>query len=374
MSQSTLEFALANRIQGLDTSAIRKAFELAASLKDPINLSIGQPHFPCPENIIEAGVSALRKGKTAYTLTAGIPELKEALVEKYKKENSIPYANPDRILITSGVSSAFLLLFNALLNEGDECLVVTPHFLMYPAYIKIYGGKMHTVNENFGAQDLAAFQNKKLKIIIFSSPSNPTGKILSKEQLTLLADLAEKTGAYLISDEIYEKFDYDKKFVSVGSFYERAITLSGFSKTYSMTGLRLSSILAPAPITKTLTTLQQYTIVCAPSVTQWMGIEALKTDMSSYIADYREKRDFVYENLKDHYEIQKSQGAFYFFFKIAEKDEDFVVRAVKEKGLILVPGYIFNESKNFIRISFASEWENLKRGIQALKELSGKGA
>ncbi|TGK10013.1 aminotransferase class I/II-fold pyridoxal phosphate-dependent enzyme [Leptospira fletcheri] len=371
MSQSTLEYALANRIRGLNSSAIRKAFELAGTLKNPINLSIGQPHFPCPENIVEAGVKALRDGKTAYTLTAGIPELREALALKYKRENSIPYATPERVLVTSGISSAFLLLFNALLNEGDECLVVSPYFLMYPEYIKIYGGKMHTISENFEPPDLAQFKDKKLKIIIFSSPSNPTGTVLSKDQLTGLADLAEKTGAYLISDEIYEKFDYDKQFRSVGSFYEKAITLSGFSKTYSMTGLRLASILAPEPIIRALTTLQQYTIVCAPSVTQWMGIEALKTDMSSYIDDYREKRDFVYENLKDHYEVKKSQGAFYFFLKIKEKDEDFIVRAVKEKGLILVPGYIFTDSSNHIRISFASEWENLKRGIAALKDLSG---
>ncbi|PKA03069.1 hypothetical protein CH375_19185 [Leptospira ellisii] len=121
---------------------------------------------------------------------------------------------------------------------------------------------------------------------------------------------------------------------------------------------------------KTLTTLQQYTLVCAPSVTQWMGLEALKTDMSSYIADYKEKRDFVYESLKDKYEIEKSEGAFYFFFKIKEKDDDFILRAVREKELILVPGYIFTDSKNYVRISFASEWENLKRGITALGELA----
>ncbi|EMO61566.1 aminotransferase, class I/II [Leptospira borgpetersenii serovar Pomona str. 200901868] len=370
MSQSTLEYILANRIQGLDTSAIRKAFELASTLKNPINLSIGQPHFPCPSNIIDAGCRALKDGKTAYTLTGGIPELKSALAEKYKSGNGISYATPERILVTSGISSAFLLLFNALLNEGDECLVVTPHFLMYPAYIKIYGRKMYSIHESFEPEALKEFANRKLKIIIYSSPSNPTGKILSRKQLEALADLAEKTGAYLISDEIYELFDYDKKFISVGSFYDKAITLSGFSKTYSMTGLRLSSILAPEPITKVLTTLQQYTLVCAPSVTQWMGLEALKTDMSSYISDYKEKRDFVFESLRDHYEINKSEGAFYFFIKIKEKDDDFIVRAVKEKELILVPGYIFTESKNYIRISFASEWENLKRGISALAELA----
>jgi aminotransferase len=353
-------------MSGLDSSPIRKAFELAATLKDPINLSIGQPHFPCPTNITEALIKAARDGKTAYTLTGGIPELRNALAEKYISVNKIDYARSERILI----SSALLLLFLTLVNPGDECLIVEPYFLMYPSMLKFYGGNTHTVHESFKKEDLEKYKSKKLKIIIFSTPSNPTGYVIKKEQLEALAELAESTGAWLISDEIYELFDYDKEFISVGSFYEKAITLSGFSKTYSMTGLRLASILAPEPLIKSLTTLQQYTIVCAPSITQYAGLEALKTDMSSYISDYNEKRDYVYNELKNHYEIQKSGGAFYFFIKIKENDEDFIKKAVEKKKLILVPGFIFTSSHNYVRLSFASEWENLRKGIQALKELS----
>ncbi|MDX1957650.1 MAG: aminotransferase class I/II-fold pyridoxal phosphate-dependent enzyme [Leptospiraceae bacterium] len=359
-----------SRMAGLDTSPIRKAFELAATLKDPINLSIGQPHFPCPKPILEAMTKALNEGKTTYTLTGGIPELKNALVEKYKTQNQIQYASPERILVTSGISSALLLLFEALINPNDECLVISPYFLMYPSMLKFQGAKVHTVSENFQKDDLKEFKNKKLKLIIYSNPSNPSGYIFSREQLEALVEIAESTGAWLVSDEIYELFDYDKKFISVGSFYDKAITLSGFSKTYSMTGLRLASIIGTKELIQTLTTLQQYTIVCAPSVTQWAGIEALKTDMSSYIEDYKMKRDYVYENLKDYYEITKSSGAFYFFIKIKGNDEEFAKRAVEEKKLIVVPGFIFHETHNYIRISFASEWENLKKGIQALQELS----
>ncbi|MDF3820299.1 pyridoxal phosphate-dependent aminotransferase, partial [Leptospira sp. 96542] len=217
--------------------------------------------------------------------------------------------------------------------------------------------------------DLVDLESRKFKLIIFSNPSNPTGKVLSKEQLRALANLAEKTGAYLISDEIYELFDYDGKFFSIGSEYEKTITLTGFSKTYNMTGLRLATILAEEKIIQGLTTLQQYTVVCAPSITQWAGIEALKTDMSSYISDYREKRDFVYSSLKDHFPLQKSGGAFYSFFQIPGTDEDFILRAVK-KDLILVPGFIFCDKKNFVRLSFATEWETLKRGMTALQELA----
>ncbi len=361
-----MEFA--SRMNGMDSSPIRKAFELARSIQDPINLSIGQPHFPCPPNIIEAMCKAAKDGKTAYTLTGGIPELKEAMANKYQIQNKISYAHPDRLLVTSGISSALFLLFNALVNPDDECLVVSPYFLMYPAMLKFYGAKFLTVHESFTDKDLNIFENKKLKLIIYSNPSNPTGKVLSKDQLRSLANLAEKTGAYLISDEIYELFDYDNQFWSVGSEYEKTITLTGFSKTYNMTGLRLATILAESEVIKALTTLQQYTVVCAPSVTQWAGIEALKTDMSSYIQDYKEKRDFVFDSLKNQYEVEKSGGAFYFFLKIKGKDEDFIKRAV-EKKLILVPGYIFNESHNYVRLSFATEWDNLKRGISALQEL-----
>jgi aminotransferase len=365
-----MSFELSLRMGGLDTSPIRKAFERAASLKDPINLSIGQPHFPCPPNIIEAMNQAARDGKTAYTLSSGIPELKTALIEKYETVNKIPNCKPENVLVTSGVSSALLLLFSALINPGDECLVIMPYFLMYPSMLKFHGAKVTTIPENFQPSDLKELETKNFKLIIYSNPSNPSGYIFRKEQLEALAELAEKTSSYLISDEIYELFDYDHQFLSVGSFYSKAITLSGFSKTYSMTGLRLASILGPSELIKALTTLQQYTIVCAPSITQYAGIEALKTNMNEYINDYKEKRDYVYQELKSKFSVQKSAGAFYFFLPISGNDEEFIERALNEKSLILVPGFIFHESHNFVRISFASEWDNLKKGIEALKDLA----
>lgn len=357
-------------MSGLDSSPIRKAFEEAAKLKDPINLSIGQPHFKCPENIIAALHKAALDGNTSYTLTGGIPELREAIAEKYKSFNGIGYASASRVLITSGVSSALLLLFQALVNPGDECLIISPYFLMYPSMLGFAGAKVHTIDENFSPEELQEKKFAKLKLIIYSNPSNPTGYILTKPQLEALAELAEQNSAYLVSDEIYEQFDYDKRFLSVGSFYEKTITLSGFSKTYNMTGLRLASVLAPEPVLQALTTLQQYSIVCAPSVTQYAGLEALQTDMTSYIEDYKEKRDFVYESLQDYYPVQKSAGAFYFFFQIKEEDNAFVQRAIREKNLILVPGFIFTDSHKYIRLSFASDWPQLKKGIQALQELA----
>lgn len=361
---------LSDRISGLDSSPIRKAFQLATTIKDPINLSIGQPHFSCPENITEAVCKAARDGKTSYTLTEGIPELKEALMSKYAEFNKIGYVKPERLLITSGVSSALMLLFNVMVNPGDDCLVLEPYFLMYPSMLKFQGANVSTLKESFTSDDISNLKNRKFKLIIYSNPSNPSGYIFSREQLELLAELAEQTGAYLISDEIYEYFDYDKKFISIGSFYEKAITLSGFSKTYSMTGLRLASIIAPLEIHQAIATLQQYTVVCAPSVVQWAGIEALRTDMSTQINDYKTKRDLFFNELRDSYEISKTPGAFYYFIKINSNDEEFAAKAFAEKKLIIVPGYIFNQSHKYIRVSFAASDSILEKGIKALKELS----
>jgi aspartate/methionine/tyrosine aminotransferase len=361
---------LSKKMSLIDSSPIRKAFELARTIENPINFSIGQPHFPCPTNIISAMKTALDQGKTSYTLTAGIPELRSAIAEKYRNFNHINYANQENVLVTSGISSSLFLLFNALVDSGDDCLIISPYFLMYPSMLGFYGANVHTLSQDFTSDDTKKLEGKKFKLILFSTPSNPTGRILTKEQLNSLADLAEKTGAYLISDEIYELFDYDQKFSSIGSTYDKTITLSGFSKTYNMTGLRLSSILAPPDIISALTTLQQYTVVCAPAPVQWAGIEALKTDMTAYIQDYREKRDFVYNELKDYYDIEKSDGAFYFFLKVPIVDEEFIKLAVEKEKLILVPGYIFCKDHDHVRLSFASEWDQLKKGISALQRLS----
>ena len=359
------------KMQNVESSAIRKAFERAAKLKNPINFSIGQPHFPCPTNILQAIEKALQEGKTSYTLTAGIPQLKDSIISKYEQDYQISHIKRENVLITSGVSSALLLLFQAILNEGDNCLIIEPYFLMYPFHAKLNQANCTFISENFTKQDLEKLQDQKFKLVIYCSPSNPTGKILSKEQIKNLSEFAKKQDSYLIADEIYETFDYDKKFCSITSIDSKAITVSGFSKSYSMTGLRLSWIIAPEEVIEMLTSLQQYTIVCAPSPVQWAGIEALKTDIRHHIEDYHQKRDYVFEHLKNYYEdLKKSDGAFYFFFKVKEQDETFVEKAANEKNLILVPGNIFTRDPNHIRLSFATEWDKLKKGVEILKELS----
>lgn len=364
------EFLFSERMKYIDTSQIRKMFDLAQKLKNPINLSIGQPHFPTPEPIIESLQKALKDGKTSYTMTQGIKELREKITEKFYNKNHIK-TSPDNILVSSGVSSLLILLFLAMIDPEDEVLLIEPAFLIYRGLTSFFRAKEILLNQHFTKEDIEKLTFKKLKLIIYSSPSNPTGYILNQEQIQLLAELAEKTGALLVSDEIYELFDYDNKFISAGSIYPKTLTLMGFSKSYSMTGLRLSAATGPTNVIKAMTTLQQYTIVCAPAPVQYAGITALDIDITHYVNYYKENRDILKESLKSLTEFYVPDGAIYLFAKVPSKHDDlsFCEKAIQEKELLIVPGRIFTNQNNWVRISFAVDREILYRGIESLKEL-----
>lgn len=359
---------LSSRMAHIDTSLIRKMFDLAGDLKDPINLSIGQPHFATPANIVEAARKALLDGKTSYTQTQGIAPLREAMARYLIEKNGIP-ANPDRMLISSGVSSLLQLLFMATIDPGDQVLLVSPAFLIYRGLVSFFRAEETMIDQSFSPGDLQSIKRDRLKLIIFSSPSNPTGYIMKKEQIQALTALAEETGALLVSDEIYSLFDYDHQFVSAGSIYPETLTLFGFSKSYSMTGLRLAAASGPAEIIKALTTLQQYTVVCAPSAVQWAGIEALQTDMSAHVEDYRQKRDFMRDALSGVTEFYEPDGAFYLFARVPGDDMAFCERAISEKELLVVPGRTFTRETGWIRISYAADQRTLERGVDALRSL-----
>ncbi len=364
------DFVFSERIKYIDTSQIRKMFDLAQKLKNPINLSIGQPHFPTPQPILESLEKAVKDHKTSYTMTQGILELREKLTEKFKIKNNI-YTSPDNIIVSSGVSSLLILLFLTTIDPGDEILLIEPAFLIYRGLTSFFRAKEILLNQNFTKEDIDNLKFKKLKLILFSTPSNPTGYILNKHQLELLSDLAERTGAILVSDEIYEIFDYENKFISAGSFYQKTLTLMGFSKSYSMTGLRLSAATGPQNLIKAMITLQQYTIVCAPAPVQYAGITALDLDMSEYIKYYKQNRNLLMEALKNKTEFYYPDGAIYLFTKVPEPYEDieFCKKAIEEKQLLIVPGNIFTNNHNWVRISFAVDRDILKKGIEALLDL-----
>ena len=365
--KSTDRHILAARMGRIDSSEIRRVFQLAGKLENPINLSIGQPHFPTPAPIIQAMEKALRENRTAYTETQGILPLRERLSRKFHDQNGFT-AHPEDILVSSGVSCLIQLLLLATIEPGDHVLLTDPCFLIYRSMLNFLGARITTIPEQFSLKDVEGLGGV-LKLIIFCSPSNPSGHVMSAAQIRWLADLADQTGAVLVADEIYELFDYDGAFTSAGSIYPRTMTLMGFSKSYSMTGLRLAAATGPKDLITAMTTLQQYTVVCAPAPVQWAGIPALDLNMSSEVAAYRKNRNYVLERLRGRLNVGEPRGAFYIFPEIPGEDRAFVERAIMEKELLVVPGSVFTKKKNHIRVSYATDPDTLERGMDALLDL-----
>lgn len=362
---------LADRRSLIDSSGIRKVFDLAQKMKDPINLSIGLPDFDVPDPLKEAAIGAIRGGKNRYTLTAGIPALREALRAMYAAR-SVPH---DDVIVTSGTSGALFLVFLALLNPGDEVLVPDPYFVMYHALIKFLGAKPVLVSTypdfRLTREALEAAVTPRTRLLILNSPSNPTGVVYTEAECRMAAEFAEKHGLEVLSDEIYEPFCFDGDFLSPARFFKAPITISGLSKSVAMTGWRVGWIAGPADLVKACTDIQQYTFVCSPSFAQEAALEALKFDMRPYCDEYRRRRDLITSGLQNAgYKVAKPGGAFYIFPEAPGGDGDaFAARAV-DHNLLVVPGSVFSERKSNFRISFASSQEKLRAGIAVLEKMN----
>ncbi len=363
---------LAQRMSQFDSSGIRKVFDLAARLKDPINLSIGQPDFDVPEPIRRAAIDAIEHRKNGYTPTQGIAELRD----KLQRQVDAAYGHADRrVVITSGTSGGLVLAMEALIDPGDEVIVFDPFFVMYPALVALVGGRCVYVDArpDFGIdiQRVADAITPRTKLILFNSPANPTGAVASEEEIRALAALAAERDVALLSDEIYQRFCYDEPFHSAATDNDRTLVLDGFSKTYAMTGWRLGFAHGPVEIIDAMTKCQQYTFVCAPQPVQWAGLAALDVDMQPHIDDYRRKRDMIYEGLKDHYELVRPGGAFYAFPRAPAgmTGTDFVTRAI-ENNLLIIPGNIFSRRDTHFRLSYAASDAMIARGIDVLRRIA----
>jgi aspartate aminotransferase/aminotransferase len=367
---------LADRTAKFDASGIRKVFDLAAKMKDPINLSIGQPDFAVPEAIKEAAIAAIRDDKNGYSVTQGIAELRERLQQQVDQQ----YRHADRrVLVTSGTSGGLVLAVLAMVNPGDEVIVFDPYFVMYPALVGMVGGRCVTIdtypNFRIDPDRVAAAITPRTKMILLNSPANPTGAVAREADLRALAELAAKHNVALVSDEIYHEFCYDASFVSPAPYNEQTIVVDGFSKTYGVTGWRLGFVHGPAAIIDKMTMLQQYTFVCAPHPLQWAAVAALDVDMSEYIHAYRQKRDLVVAGLSEAgYSVTKPGGAFYVFPQVPEgggTGSEFVARAI-EKELLIIPGGIFSGRDTHFRISYAASDNTIQRGLEVLQGLCSR--
>ncbi len=354
----------------LDSSGIRKVFDLAARMKDPIDLSIGQPDFDVPDEVKAAAFEAIRTGKNRYTQSQGIPELREALLAKHLGQER----QGRDIIVTAGTAGALMLAFEVLVDVGDEVLIPDPYFVIYKHLTNLCNGVPRYVDTYPDFRLTAARIEKCLtpraKILIVNSPNNPTGAVTSEKDLRDIADLARARGLVVLSDEVYSAFAYDGPHVSMLPLYENTLLLEGFSKSHAMPGWRLGYTIGPADVVHEMVKLQQFSFVCAPSFAQYAGLRSLTVDTSRNLAEYRRKRDLVYDGLRGRFEVQKPGGAFYIFPKAPRHSGTrFVAEAIR-RNLLIVPGSVFSERDSHFRISFAAPIERLQRALAVLQDLA----
>ncbi len=365
---------IAERTASFDSSGIRKVFDLAANMTDPINLSIGQPDFDVPDEVKQAAIDAIEGGRNGYALTQGMPILRDKLQTQIDDE----YGQKDRkVFVSSGTSGGLVLTMLSMVNPGDEVIIFDPYFVMYTSLVKLVGGKPVVLGTypdfKIDIDKVADAITDKTKLILLNSPANPTGIVAKKEEVAALAKLAAEKNIAIVSDEIYRLFTYDDSFASPASYNENTIVIDGFSKSYGMTGWRLGFVHGPSAVIDTMIKLQQYTFVCAPQPVQWAGAVAMEVDMTDHVNAYRGKRDKLIDGLSDLYEIAKPEGAFYVFPKAPwGTGSEFVAKAI-ENNLLIIPGNIFSGQDTHFRISYAASDATIDRGIEVLRKLAKQG-
>ncbi len=367
---ANMDAMLSQRVRSVDASGIRRVFDLAASLEAPINLSIGQPDFDAMPEVLQRAHEAIDAGRSGYTQTQGIPELRESIRERH----GISGSEDLDVFVTAGVSGGLLLSYMTLLDPGDEILMPDPFFCIYrdlalminaqPAYYDIYP------DFSLSAEKIEAKITPKTKAIIVNSPGNPTGYAVAQDELDAVIELARRRNLFLIYDEIYDSFVYDAPHAACLGSYENTILLNGFSKWAGVPGWRVGYVIAPKELIPHMLKLQQYTLVCANSVSQWALVKASSVDFTPYLEEYRKKRDFLVDNLKEHYSFVTPGGAFYLFAEApGGSGQAFVERAIAE-NLLVVPGHVFSQRDTHFRISFSAPMEALERGVEILQRLS----
>ena len=362
---------LAERMRRLAPSPIRRIFDLAATVKDPIDLSLGDTDFDVPEPIKAEAVRWIQQGFNKYTLTQGIPELRDKIKEHLRNKG----IEAEEVIVTVGATGGLFLSLLATLNPGDEVLIPDPYFVMYEILVRLLGGEPKFINTypdfTLRGEEIERLITPATKMIMINNPTNPTGAVFSKEQIRMVAESAKRYGLLVISDDIYERFLYDDpEHFSVGQFYENTITVGGFSKGIGATGWRLGYAAGPARIIRAMINIQQFTYTCAPSFAQKAAILALDYDTSSIIEEYRKKRDLIYEGLKDNYEVVKPKGAFYIFPKAPDGDGTAFVEKAIQRRLFIVPGIAFSQRDTHFRISFAASDEKLMKAVEILNSLA----
>lgn len=373
-----------------------KATQLKAEGKDIVTFGVGEPDFDTPEHIRKAGIAAIESGQTRYTAAAGIPELRQAVCDKLKHDNDLEY-EPAQVIISNGAKHSLMNVFMAILNDGDEVIIPAPYWLSYSEMVKIAGGEpviIHTKKENqfmMTREELEQAYTKKTKAVVLTSPSNPTGMVTSYEDLKMIADFAVEKDIFVISDEIYEKLIYDenKKHISIASLgkeiYERTIVINGVSKSYAMTGWRIGYAAAPLEVAKLMGSLQSHMASNPNTIAQMATLAALSGSqdcVAEMCVEFKKRRDYIFEREEAIPLIQalKPEGAFYLFVDVSKtygkKHEgveihsaaDFATVLLDKKFVAVIPCADFG-MPDYIRLSYATSMELIKKGMDRLGEL-----
>lgn len=374
---------ISKRVSGLPPSGIRKFFDLASQMEDIISLGVGEPDFPTPWHIREAGIYALENGFTTYTSNWGLLELREAISEHLETLYGLSYDPEGEILVTTGSSEALDLAIRAIIDPGDEVIIHQPSYVSYLPCVLLAGGKPKILptfpDEEFkiNPERLEKAITDKTKLLILNYPNNPTGAVMDRQSLEEIAKIVEKYDLLVISDEIYDQLVYGVEFVSFPSLpnmKERTVLINGFSKAYAMTGWRLGYAVGPRDIIEAMMKIHQYTMLCAPTLAQKAAIEAFKLDeeVKSMRESYNQRRRFFYQGLKEiGFEVVEPKGAFYIFPSIKQfglSSEEFAERLLREERVVVIPGSVFGESgEGFIRCTYASSLDDLREALRRLK-------
>ncbi len=369
---------LAERIKAIESSGIRRVFDLGATLQNPINFSIGQPDFPVPAEVLAAAKKALDGGWNRYTPTQGIEPLRRAVAQKLAAVNGVEVPVDD-ILITAGSSGGIFLAYAAVLDPGDEIIIPDPYFVMYTQLAAFFGARAALVDTypdfQLDPEKIGRAVTGRTKAILINSPNNPTGAVYSEEALRAVAAIAARHGLLVISDEVYESFVYDDaRHFSIGSVYPNTLTLNAFSKSHALTGWRIGYAAGPHLLIEKMKELQQYSFVCAPSFAQVAALAAVDRGPADHLPRFQRRRDLVYAGLRQRFEVTKPSGAFYIMPRVAETDATPFVDEALRNNVLIIPGSIFSARGSHIRISYATSEEAIQEGVRILTRIAGSRA
>lgn len=382
------EKLLSDTLKDIKPSGIRKFFDLLADMGDVTALTVGQPDFVTPWHIREAAINSLERGQTYYTSNSGLPELRREVCAYMSRRFDLEYKS-EEVLVTVGGSEAIDVAIRTLVNPGDEVIIPMPSFVCYEPIVRMAGGTPVIINTKaehgfkLTPEELRSAITERTKLLVLPYPNNPTGAILEKEELEVLAQVLRDTDVAILSDEIYAELTYGKRHISIASIEgmrERTIIASGFSKAYAMTGWRLGYLCAPAVWLKQMTKLHQYAIMCAPTVSQFAAVEALRegdSDIAEMRAEYDRRRTFIYEGLRDiGLPVLMPEGAFYIYPYIGGfglSSDEFCERLLMEEKCAIVPGTAFGEcGEGYARISYAYSVRHIEEALEKIKRFVDK--